>query len=58
VGEVSPGRDVEVCVMLVACIVGAVAILSSTMSKNPVLNPFAAILGGIALLFTLLHRAR
>jgi MFS family permease len=31
--------------MLVACIVGAIAILSSTMSKNPVLNPFADSLG-------------
>jgi MFS family permease len=31
--------------MLVACIVGTVAILSSTMSKNPVLNPFADSLG-------------
>lgn len=31
--------------MFVACIIGAFAILSSTMSKNPVLNPFADSLG-------------
>jgi MFS family permease len=31
--------------MLVACIIGVFAILSSTMSKNPVLNPFADSLG-------------
>ena len=30
---------------LILCIVGAFAILSSTMSKNPVLNPFAESLG-------------
>jgi len=30
---------------LVLCVVGAFAILSSTMSKNPVLNPFAESLG-------------
>jgi MFS family permease len=30
---------------LVLCIIGASAILSSTMSKNPVLNPFAESLG-------------
>ena len=29
----------------VLCVVGAFAILSSTMSKNPVLNPFAQSLG-------------
>ena len=30
---------------MVSCIIGAFAILSSTMSKNPVLNPFAESLG-------------
>ncbi len=30
---------------VILCIMGAFAILSSTMSKNPVLNPFAASLG-------------
>jgi MFS family permease len=30
---------------IILCIMGAVAILSSTMSKNPVLNPFAISLG-------------
>jgi MFS family permease len=30
---------------LILCIMGSFAILSSTMSKNPVLNPFAASLG-------------
>ena len=30
---------------LTLCIIGAIAILSSTMSKNPVLNPFAESLG-------------
>jgi len=30
---------------LVLCVIGALAILSSTMSKNPVLNPFAESLG-------------
>jgi len=30
---------------VVSCIIGSFAILSSTMSKNPVLNPFAASLG-------------
>ena len=30
---------------IVLCIMGAFAILSSTMSKNPVLNPFAEALG-------------
>ncbi|UCH02978.1 MAG: MFS transporter, partial [Candidatus Bathyarchaeota archaeon] len=32
-------------VFLTACIIGAFAILSSTMAKNPVLNPFAESLG-------------
>ena len=32
-------------VFLILCIVGAFAIFSSTMSKNPVLNPFAESLG-------------
>lgn len=30
---------------LILCVIGAVAIFSSTMSKNPVLNPFAQSLG-------------
>ena len=32
-------------IFLILCIIGAFAILSSTMSKNPVLNPFAESLG-------------
>lgn len=50
-----PGRDAGARGLLVACVVGAFAILSSTMAKNPVLNPFAAIIGGAALRFTVLH---
>jgi hypothetical protein len=30
---------------LMLCVMGALAILSSTMAKNPVLNPFAVSLG-------------
>ncbi len=30
---------------IILCLIGTFAILSSTMSKNPVLNPFAANLG-------------
>jgi len=34
-------RDVEIRAFLILCLVGVFAILSSTMSKNPVLKPFA-----------------
>lgn len=39
------GRVVESRIFWTLCIMGAFAILSSTMSKNPVLKPFASFLG-------------
>jgi MFS family permease len=38
-------RDAERAVFWTLCIMGALAILSSTMSKSPALNPFSASLG-------------
>src|SRR3990170_7633389 len=40
-----PFRDVNKKFFWILCIIGAFAILSSTMSKNPVLKPFATSLG-------------
>ena len=40
-----PFRDVNKKFFWILCIIGAFAILSSTMSKNPVLKPFATNLG-------------
>ncbi|MFH0748527.1 MAG: MFS transporter [Candidatus Bathyarchaeota archaeon] len=42
--SISRLRSVE-GIFLILCIIGALAILSSTMSKNPVLKPFATSLG-------------
>ncbi len=41
----SPANAERQGFFLVLCVIGALAILSSTMSKNPVLNPFAESLG-------------
>jgi MFS family permease len=41
----SSGNEESEYLFLMLCFIGAFAILSSTMSKNPVLNPFAESLG-------------
>ena len=43
--EMSSGNEESEYFFLMLCFIGAFAILSSTMSKNPVLNPFAESLG-------------
>ena len=41
----SPFKDFKEKFFWILCVIGAFAILSSTMSKNPVLKPFATSLG-------------